>query len=358
MGNQLYDPKGEGPCTTSGFDPRRCRQLRGTRDLVNDVLEYWFGGYAQFDDGIDPAGRLYGVTGIDAPFAGLAWGFNGPASAGNHANGSSFIATSGMLPVSEFPVFASWPSTRWAKPGGPLGAAHRDPVRSFRDRERRLQAADADRDGASVRWQFVVLGLYTTSSPSGTSCSSRYARRAPTTGRRCPTPTATRRRTSASACPQPWRLLHPHVDHYQTLNADGTCSPTGSTGAWHAATGRSDAWEQWSVDLSAYAGETVEISIAYASDWMNPQLGVLIDDVTLPDGTSTSFESDLGGWAVTGPPAGSGPNINNFARVASFLVGASITTPDTVLMGYGIEGIATPAERAAVGGRVLGHLLR
>ena len=66
------------------------------------------------------------------------------------------------------------------------------------------------------------------------------------------------------------------------------------------------------MDLSAYAGETVEISIAYASDWINPQLGVLIDDVTLPDGTSTSFESDLGGWAVTGPPAGSGPNINNF----------------------------------------------
>ena len=44
------------------------------------------------------------------------------------------------------------------------------------------------------------------------------------------------------------------------------------------------------------------------------QLGVFLDDVTLPDGTSTSFEAGLDGWQVTGPPAGSGPNANNWTR--------------------------------------------
>jgi len=73
------------------------------------------------------------------------------------------------------------------------------------------------------------------------------------------------------------------------------------TGAWNAASGNSAGWQQWSVNLSAYAGTTVELSIAYASDWATRGLGIFIDDVVLPDGTSTSFESDLGGWAITGP---------------------------------------------------------
>jgi hypothetical protein len=89
-------------------------------------------------------------------------------------------------------------------------------------------------------------------------------------------------------------------------------------------------------------------------------LGVFVDDVTLPDGTTTSFEgSDLGGWEVTGPPEGSGPNANNWIQTTSsgFPVGASITTPDSILMGFGLEGISTAAERNAVMGRALDHLL-
>ena len=88
-------------------------------------------------------------------------------------------------------------------------------------------------------------------------------------------------------------------------------------------------------------------------------LGVFLDDVTLPDGTSTSFETGLDGWTVSGPPAGSGPNANNWIRTdaAGFPVGASISTPDSILMGFGFEGISTQASRNAVMGRVLGHLL-
>jgi hypothetical protein len=81
--------------------------------------------------------------------------------------------------------------------------------------------------------------------------------------------------------------------------------------------------------------------------------------VTLPDGTSTSFETGLEGWEVTGPPEGSGPNANNWTvtDASGFPVGASITTPNSLLMGFGFEGVSTQAERNAVMGRILDHLL-
>ena len=88
-------------------------------------------------------------------------------------------------------------------------------------------------------------------------------------------------------------------------------------------------------------------------------LGVFIDDTTVSTGASTSFESDLGGWTVTGPAPGSAPNGNNFIRTTSagFPEGAAITTPDTVYFGFGFEGIAGPASRAAVMQRVMNYLL-
>ncbi len=162
------------------------------------------------------------------------------------------------------------------------------------------------------------------------------------------------------SCPAGWRDLHPFLDHYQTLNVDGTCSPTGTTGVWNAASGRSNGWEQWSVDLSAYAGQQVEVSITYVSDWATQGLGVFIDDTAVSTGASTSFETDLGGWSVTGPPAGSAPNGNNFVRTtaAGFPEGATITTDDTIYFGFGLEGISTPTARAAVMRRATDYLLR
>ncbi|MGH9250845.1 MAG: M36 family metallopeptidase, partial [Acidimicrobiales bacterium] len=118
-----------------------------------------------------------------------------------------------------------------------------------------------------------------------------------------------------------WRTLHPHLDRYQTQVGTTACEPTGTTGEWHAKSGTSGGWEQWSIDLSGWAGETVEVSIAYATDWATLGDGVAIDDVTLPDGTSTSFEAGLDGWQVTGPPAGSAPNPNNWVRTDAVAAG-------------------------------------
>ena len=114
---------------------------------------------------------------------------------------------------------------------------------------------------------------------------------------------------TGESCPEGWHELHPFLEHYQ--GAD--CSGTGTTGgSWNAATGRSNGWQEWVVDLSAYAGKEVELSISYVSDWATQGLGVFLDDVTISaDGapvTETSFEADLGGWTVAGPPEGSAPS--------------------------------------------------
>ena len=118
------------------------------------------------------------------------------------------------------------------------------------------------------------------------------------------------------SCPW-WQLDHPFLAHYQTADLDaGTCTPTGTTGAWWAATGRSDGWEQWRVDLSAYAGRSVEVVLAYASDSSFQERGVFLDDVVVSTGQgSTSFEKGrdvLGGWTVLGAPAGEAPNENDW----------------------------------------------
>jgi hypothetical protein len=86
-----------------------------------------------------------------------------------------------------------------------------------------------------------------------------------------------------------------------------------------------------------------------------------VDDIVVATGEgSTSFESGMDGWEATGPPPGSGPNSNDFVRTTAggFPEGAAITTEDSVYFGFGLEGIATPAARNGVMGRVIGYLLR
>ena len=112
-----------------------------------------------------------------------------------------------------------------------------------------------------------------------------------------------------------WLELHPFLTHYQTAQGD-TCAPTGSSGSWWAASGRSEGYEQWKVDLSAYAGKNVEVSITYASDDVVQLPGVFVDDIVVSTGAgTTSFEADadpLDGWTIPGPPTGSAANPNDW----------------------------------------------
>ena len=115
-------------------------------------------------------------------------------------------------------------------------------------------------------------------------------------------------------CPY-WLGLHPFLAHYQSVKGE-TCSPTGTTGKWQAVSGASDGWEQWSVDLSRFAGRDARVSITYASDDVIQHNGVLVDDVVVSTGAgTTSFEDDdnaLDGWSVPGAPESSRSNPNDW----------------------------------------------
>jgi Zinc carboxypeptidase len=368
VGQQFYDPKGEAQCRLGNppvpnpaLDPRRCLGLFGSpsSDGVGDVLEYWLGAYAMAPgDGFAEDDSVFDIAGIDDPFAGLRWGFGGPDSADNVNMTASFVSTSGILKRDQFPQFNSWPSARWDKPGGPF-APHTGEQYVYSQiadvsYKRLTRSVSVPAGGGDLtfwtsydtesHWDHLFVEAHT----GGDNWTTLPDANGHTT------------QETGDSCAAEWRTLHPHLDHYQTF-VDGTpdtCTATGTTGVWNAASGNSAGWQQWRIDLDAYAGQTLEISIAYVSDWAVQNLGVFLDDVTLPDGTSTSFEADLGGW-TPGQPDTSGTNANNWVRTdaSGFPVGATISTPDSLLFGFGFEGISTESSRNAVMRRALRHLL-
>jgi hypothetical protein len=364
VGNQRYDPKGEIACAPlplpPDIDPRRCLLLRGSGDGTNDVLQYTFGGYVVVPgDGLDDNGNTFPVKGTDDPFDGLSWTLNGPGSADNQVGTSSFIATSGILPADEFKQFESWPAAQWDRPGGPF--APHDGTRYAYSQiadvsyKRLTNQVAVPAGGGSMTfwtsydteagWDHLFVEAHTPGQDDWTTL-----------------PDANGHTTTApgDSCAAGWEALHPQLKHYQSFDGTATCTSTGTTGEWNAASGNSAGWQQWSIDLGDYAGRTVEVSIAYASDWATQGLGAFVDQVVLPDGSSTSFEGgDTGGWTITGPPPGSAPNTNNWVitDASGFPVGNAIATPHSLLLGFGMEGISTAAQRNEVMGRVLKHLL-
>ena len=362
VGIQLYDPKGEIACNPlpAGVDTRRCLPLWGSffgGDNMNDVLQYWLGAYvALAGEGSDDT-TVFDAVGVGDPFTGLAWSFG---DAGTGLERSSFVATSGILPPDAYPQFEAG-LRRGSTSRGSLRAAHRRAVHlpqisdvSYKRLTREVAVPGAGGEltfwtsyDTEEHWDFLFVEARTPGGADWTTLPDANGHTTQDTGESC------QQDTSGG-----WRTLHPHLDHYQTQTGASTCDPTGTSGAWNAASGNSGGWQQWRIDLSPYAGRNVEISIAYASDWATQGLGVFVDDVALPDGTSTSFETGLDGWAFTGPPAGSS-STNNFTRTdaSGFPVGNAISTPRSLLLGFGLEGVAIEDERNAVMARALDHLL-
>ncbi len=361
-GTQLYDPFENLQCRADPVIQARCRALGGSGDGVSDFLEYWLGAYVVNEDAGTTAGTLYNVLGVDNPFDLLSWAFNGPDSAANQNHSASFIATSGILPTATYPQFNSWVSAKYDRPGGPFdphtGAFYVYSQIGDISYKRLTRTINVPAGGATLsfwtsydtelHWDHVFVEAHTVGQDDWTTLPDLNGHTSQDTG---------------ESCPAGWRDLHPQLDRYQTWDGVSSCTPTGTTGEWNAATGNSAGWQQWSVDLSAYAGQQVEVSIAYASDWASQGLGVFIDDIEVSTGEgTTSFENDddpMDGWAVTGPPPGSSPNPNNFVRTTAggFPEGAVITTADTLYMGFGFEGITDAVTRAAVMGRAMGYLL-
>ena len=338
----------------------------GCEDLLDDFLQYYLGAYLYNDDaGTTAKGTLYDVLGVNDPFSGLSWSFGGP-SANNQDHSASFIATSGILPKQQYPQFDSWPSAKYVRPGGPFDphtgsyyAYSQIADVSYKRLTRTVDLTGKTSGNLSFwisrdtepDWDYMFVEAHTVGQDDWTTLPDANGHTSQSTGPNDP---------DLASCPAGWQELHPWLAHYQTFDGSGACTPTGTSGEWNAASGRSTGWEQWSMDLSRYAGKQVEVSISYASDWSVQGLGAFVDDTTVSTGESTSFEDGLGGWTVSGPPAGSAPNSNNWTRTtaAGFPEGAAISTPWSIYLGFGVEGIATPAARNAVIGRAVSYLLR
>jgi hypothetical protein len=360
---QYYDPFENRDCAVTATTVAPfCRPLYGSGDGVNDVLEYWFGaGLVNVGAGVAEDGTVFDVTGVDDPLTGLSWGFNGADSAQNQDGNlgpNSYITTSALMPVDQFPQHESWVAARYDRPGGPFDPhsgefyVHSQIADvSYKRLTNTITPTAGDQltfwtsFNTEPAWDFMFVEVQT---PDGNWTTLQEA-------------TGKTSQDTGDSCPEGWHELHPHLENYQTVNPDGSCSPVSEdgNGHWWAASGSSDGWEQWQFDLSGFAGQEIELSIAYASDWATQGLGVFIDDVTLGS-SSTSFEAGLDGWTPTGPPEGSAPNANNFQRItgAGFPEGAAVAMDESVLMGYGVEGITGAQARRDVVGRTMQYLLR
>jgi hypothetical protein len=350
-----FKPETNAPCNPNDNGEDGCVALS------DDFLQYYLGAYLYNDGaGTDSHGNTLGIFGADNPFAGLTWSFGGGSAANNQDHSASFIATSGILPVSTYPQFKSWPSAKYARAGGPFephtGTNYVYSQIADVSYKRLTRTVDLTgqasgnlsfwiSNNTEQDWDFVFVEAHTVGQDDWTTLPDANGHTGTSTG---------------ESCPAGWHQLHPFLAHYQTFVSDTACSPTGTTGSWNAASGSSGGWQQWSVNLSAYAGKQVEVSIAYVSDWATQGLGVFIDDTAVSTGATTSFEDGLGGWAITGPAPGSAPNANNFVRTtaAGFPEGAGISTDDSIYFGFGFEGIAGAPTRATVMGRAMSYLLR
>lgn len=322
----------------------------------DDFLQYQLGAFIAVDGGgMDPETEtpfdIRGEAG-DPIFDGLSFTLSnatGGDGADNQFSADTFLATSGFLPQ-----YSNAVAARYDRPVGPFDphGGERYVYSQMADQSyKRLGGEFAIPEEATLTfwtsfdieadWDFMFVEIKDENG-NWTTLSDENGLTVQETG---------------ESCTSGWvDQLHPHLANY----VSDTCEPTGADGGqWNAFTGNSNGWQQVSIDLSAYAGQTVELYISYASDWGTQGLGVFIDDISLGDGEIQGFETegDLGGWEVTS--ASAEPPFNNWSQIsgAGFSEGPVIRTDASVLMGFGFEAIDTAANREAVMGRVMEYLM-
>ena len=322
--------------------------------LNDDFYQYYLGAFIQVEGaGINAdTGLPFDVVGEsdDPVFGGLSFSITGGTGADNQAYPDSFLATSYFLPQYTADVAA-----RYVRPGGPFEPHSGDYYvysqmadQAFKRLGGTFTIAPAEENPTlsfwvsydiETNWDYAFVEIR----PAGTETWTTL----PDTG-------GLTQQTTGDSCDSGWvEEIHPHLAHYM----DASCNPSGSTGTWHAFTGNSGGWQQVEVDLSAYAGQTVELYISYATDWGTQNLGVFVDDVAVTGYTENDFETGLGDWTVS-TTEGNLP-FNNWIRMegAGFPEGPAIRTDDSIYLGFGFEAIDTVENREAVMRRVMEYLL-
>ncbi len=60
------------------------------------------------------------------------------------------------------------------------------------------------------------------------------------------------------------------------------------------------------------------------------------------------FETGLGPWTIADPPPGSSPGTGPVHPLPGSCSRPAVRTRDTVLLGFGVEQVAAPAEQSAL----------
>jgi hypothetical protein len=321
--------------------------------LADDFAQYYLGRYSR-----QTSDTATGFAGAGA-LAGIAAEFGGPAVTDNPIDEAGiFPATSSVLPPDEFPLFTSATGGTYTPGGGPF-----DPV------EGSTYVGGLHVDDSYMRLTRTVdlTGVAAASAPTLSAQLSfdvepdfdHVIVEAHTVGQDDWTTLPEAGGLTTTAVPAECEvgyLLESHAFLLHYLTPGDPCGPTGTTGSWNAMTGSSDGWQDASFDLSAYAGKQVEVSISFVTDPAFAGTGVFIDDTRLVVGgtavESEGFEAGLGPWTIAPPPPGSSPGTGSFVRSTN-LFSPAIRTPDTVLLGFGAEQVASQADQAAILGRAL-----
>jgi hypothetical protein len=324
--------------------------------LSDDFFQYYLGAYMHTEEGgMDPAtGLPYDVKGEAGDlFDGLAFSLHNGDGASNQHYADTFLAVNYFLPSFDGTVAA-----RYERPGGPFDPHSGDyyVYSQMADMAyKRLGGTfSLPADSPTLKfwvsydiepdWDYAFVEINEVGTDTWTTLPDLNGRTTTSTG---------------ESCPEGWvDEIHPFLAHYMTYIDYGVpCESTGTTGAWNAFTGNSGGWQQVEIDLSAYAGKTVELYISYASDWSVQALGVFVDDIELSGYPLEDFEGGMGQWVVSPPPPGSGA-FNNWVRItgAGFPEGPAIRTDNSVYLGFGFEAISTADNRAAVMDRVMSYL--
>jgi murein tripeptide amidase MpaA len=336
----------------------------------NDFEQYYLGAYIYVsggnaqDDDLNPVP----IVGEGDPFGPSPFTFNGEDSARNQVHTATFAITSSILDPEQFPQYAdSRRLAAWERPGaGPFAPFSGDYYMSagadsqaFKRLRREVDMTGNTSGSLSFKfsadlepnWDYMAVEVRELGTENWTTLPAQEADRTS--------------QDTGQSCPSGWSsgsdMLHPQLQHYQTVNADGSCSPTGTTGEWNAFTGNSEGWQDWTADLSAHAGKEIEVSISVITDWGTLGLGVWVDDAKITlDGAQSSFadfEADEGGWLLGPAPEGSANPVVGWERVTEeFTEGPVIGTDDSVYAGFGLEGITGADKRAEFMGGVLRHL--
>jgi len=311
--------------------------------LANDFRQYYLGGYTRV--GLSGPNLFRGIA---SPINGLQANLTGTPSNPLDEAGV-YQPTSDVLPVSEFPQFRSQGAALYDFTGGPFSpvegsryaaAVHADDSYTRLTKTINLAGVANPRLAAKFSWNtednydHLIVEAHTVGADDWRTLADLNG--------------GTTTQLPAECAAGFLLEEHPWLTRY--INPGPPCTPTAA--GWNAFTGSSDGWRDVAFDLSAFAGQQVEVAISYVSDPSTGGVGAFVDDTKVLSGTTVistdGFEGATSTWSVQAQPPGSPPTVAEWAigpQAVNFYAGTS--TSDSLLLGFGLEQVAA-ADRVRV----------